>query len=342
MCFSIDNDSCTTGTVEEMMLISSKSLNYILNIREDNIVFFCVCPRGSLVQYFPRNKPMQWDLYHKDQIVFVLDVINNAKLQEGGCFYSFFGDDADLPPSVMETLFTLGQPLLSHAFRKHQKHPNIHAILVPDFHFIRSRGYKDIISKFSIRFFEPKIPKVFWRGTPTGPNYGEIVNQRSQMCVLAKHTFWVDAGITKVFSDAAEKAYEADGILKEFTPELEWANYQGIIDVDGSVNAWGLFWRLASGSVVFKFESNWSNPYIESMIPWLHYIPLKADLSDFVEITRLINSTSMQGLFQRIALNAKELTERFSYEAEVTRVATDLTQYWRRIRLGTNLSEGRM
>ena len=56
--------------------------------------------------------------------------------------------------------------------------------------------------------------------------------------------------------------------------EVEWANSSGILDVDGNVNAWGLYWRLASGSTIFKVESEYISSYTEHALPFVHYIPI--------------------------------------------------------------------
>ena len=56
--------------------------------------------------------------------------------------------------------------------------------------------------------------------------------------------------------------------------EAAWADSSGILDVDGNVNAWGLYWRLASGSTIFKVESEHISAYTEHAVPFVHYVPI--------------------------------------------------------------------
>ena len=103
----------------------------------------------------------------------------------------------------------------------------------------------------------------------------------------------------------------------------------GIMDMDGHANAWGLYWRIAGGSVVFKVESNWTNGYIRDLIPSgekQNYFKIKQDLSDMINVTRLVtrNDTNSMILMKRVSHNARELARKHSYHNEVARVAREL------------------
>jgi hypothetical protein len=57
-----------------------------------------------------------------------------------------------------------------------------------------------------------------------------------------------------------------------------------MLDIDGEVNAWsGLWWKLFSNSVVFKVDSHYEQWYYNELKEWVHYIPVKGDLSDLEE-----------------------------------------------------------
>ena len=107
-------------------------------------------------------------------------------------------------------------------------------------------------------------------------------------------------------------------------PEVRWAEHRGILDIDGNVNAWGLFWRLASGSVVFKVDSPHTNAYIERMQPWVHYLPIYANLSNLQEMTALVTKPACDALLQNITKNEVLLTQEFTLSKEITRVALEL------------------
>ena len=68
------------------------------------------------------------------------------------------------------------------------------------------------------------------------------------------------------------------------TSKTEMLQYKYQIDIDGEVSAWsGLWWKLYSNSVVFKVNSHYEQWYYNELKEWIHYIPVKADLSDLEE-----------------------------------------------------------
>ena len=109
---------------------------------------------------------------------------------------------------------------------------------------------------------------------------------------------------------------------------MEWADSSGILDVDGNVNAWGLYWRLASGSTVFKVESEYVNLYTEYAVPYVHYIPIAKNLSDFEEQTKLVTNKHSRHKLNRIARNSRRLMWNHTYKHEVKRVAMELASVW--------------
>jgi hypothetical protein len=119
-------------------------------------------------------------------------------------------------------------------------------------------------------------------------------------------------------------------LISPYVAEWAWLNYKGILNIDGHVNAWGLLWRLASKSTLFNVESEFTNPYIELMVPWQHYIPIKSDFSDLDKHTKLIISKNLTDilLLKNIIENANKLAQSFTYESEVDRVARELSVVW--------------
>ena len=137
-----------------------------------------------------------------------------------------------------------------------------------------------------------------------------------------------------------------------FKKETEWVKHRGILDIDGNVNAWGLFWRLASGSVLFKVESEFTNLYAQHMVPWYHYIPIARDLSDLKAVTKLVTLTPSNdilrgnevvdfarilrepALMESIAKNAIDFTQRFTYKKVVEQVVNQLNEIQARRSVG--------
>jgi hypothetical protein len=217
-------------------------------------------------------------------------------------------------------------------------------IFQPDYHFIGDRGFINFVNDAAgyKTPFERRLPMAFWRGAPHH-------KARMGICLLSRNYSWINA---KISIDT--EGLEPLNITGDRVDEKTWYGYRGIFDVDGFSNAWGLFWRLASGSVVFKIESTITNAYISKLQPWVHYIPIAEDLHDLYGRTRLIlgsidspsagsasgggNSSTAAAELSRqaetlrvlknITMNARKLAEEFSYEKEVKRVAYEISNYF--------------
>ena len=59
-----------------------------------------------------------------------------------------------------------------------------------------------------------------------------------------------------------------------------------VIDIDGNVNSWGLLWKLLSGSCVVRVQSPRQQWYHHRLEPWVHLVPVQADLSDLIPVLR--------------------------------------------------------
>lgn len=55
------------------------------------------------------------------------------------------------------------------------------------------------------------------------------------------------------------------------------------VNVDGTVAAYRLPYLLAGDSVVLKQDSQYYEFFYKQMKPYVHYIPVKADLSDLLD-----------------------------------------------------------
>ena len=202
-------------------------------------------------------------------------------------------------------------------------------IFSPDFHFIQTRGFTTLLADIRAREkpWSQRKPKVFWRGSSTG-NPPCAIGKRVKAAEIASPFSWCDIKISQLTIGCVEPL---NGLLmapKE--NETGWIEYRGILDIDGSVNAWGLFWRLASKSVVFHVESDYTNLYIKAMKPWIHYIPVHSNLSDLVEKTRIITSerVSDQVKLRAIARRAQELTKKFTFDIQVALLAEQIQTCW--------------
>jgi len=177
-------------------------------------------------------------------------------------------------------------------------------ILVPDRGFHASAGYaRSRRAAARGPDFADRDDAIVWRGSPTGQ--GAFSNdtmhasdadlrQRVRMCLLLRDA---GAGRPGLRTDAlivagrgvpaeARDAYRRHGIAGDRVPEASWIGRRFAIDIDGYANAFSnLFLRLLYGCCVIKVASpaGFRQWYYDRLVPWEHYVPVAADLSDLVE-----------------------------------------------------------
>jgi hypothetical protein len=139
-----------------------------------------------------------------------------------------------------------------------------------------------------------KKEKLFWRGMPwDGKHFGmynfdnwRTIPRGTLVSLSRKYPHLIDA----LFSQYPDKcASDPERCLREMGkiefvdwPEVLSYKYQAALDgVTCSFPA--TQWKLLSGSVVFKQDSENIQFFYDEMIPWKHYIPVKNDLSDVLE-----------------------------------------------------------
>ena len=270
--------------------------------------------------------------YHRSreaiQRGFLHDLFRHSNFNYTGPLSFNTGDNGSINCETALALRSWSYPFLSHALLNYSHTcPALNSLIFqPDHHFIQSHGFKDLISKLQSREIplSERIKKVVWRGSPTGRQVNGCDSiSRVRLCHLAKNISWLDFGISKHLPGCPGLA------LSNRIPEEEWTRFRGILDIDGNVNAWGLFWRLASGSTVFKVEGPWTNAYIGRMRPWVHYIPIFENLTNLEEVTRIITSDDVSDIrmLSDIAVNAMNLVMPMTYVSEVERVARELSTF---------------
>ena len=87
-------------------------------------------------------------------------------------------------------------------------------------------------------------------------------------------------------------------------PFYDFFNYKYQLCVDGTVAAYRLPYLLAGGSLVFKQDSKYYEHYYRDLKPWVHYVPVKEDLSDLVDQIKWAQNNDEKA--KQIALNARE------------------------------------
>lgn len=263
---------------------------------------------------------------------FMHKLSRSGMLKRSGSIIMRAEDFATLPRHIEQRLYRERLPLASHSHLSCVDDPGT-IISIPDPHYIGSGGFTGLIKTTSTHSrFISREPKIFWRGVTTGLVAYCSLLPRVQLSIIAKSLPWADI---KVASPLVQYCSDKDfnflietGALGERKAEVFWAQHRGILDIDGNSNAWGLFWRLGSGSAVFRVESSYCSMYSAGLIPWKHYLPLKSDFSDFQTVTKMVAENSSVELLEKIARNSAAYIRKFTMDKVMKTVAEQLNRAW--------------
>lgn len=142
-------------------------------------------------------------------------------------------------------------------------------------------------------------PTAVFRGSTTGCGVTVNSNQRLRLAYIASNTGsldgipLLDAGVTKWKTrprqiEGSELQTIEPGRLMPFdlvsylTPSQQ-SHYKYIINVAGHVSAFRLSYELSMGCTVIMVETPWKIWFSDMLIPYVHYVPVKFDLSDLVD-----------------------------------------------------------
>jgi hypothetical protein len=170
------------------------------------------------------------------------------------------------------------------------------SVVVPDPHFVGTRGYSRLrrtLSSARIPWDE-RQPRAMFRGSSTGGSLRagqrSSDNPRVRLCLRSLESpSELDARITRVVNADEGRAAEltAMGVTSRFMTPAEQAAFKYLVSIDGWAGEWdGLYWKLFSGSVVLLVESAWAQWYTHRLEPFVHYVPVSADLSNLIDQIR--------------------------------------------------------
>jgi hypothetical protein len=169
------------------------------------------------------------------------------------------------------------------------------------------------------------IDRAIFRGGPAGCGYTPETNGRLKIAELSKkHPTYINAKIT----GSGQNTVRFDpkyglGMMnpiatdkKNFVPMNEQGKYKYIVHIDGNVLAYRLLMTMATESLILRADSPYVSWVDHEIRPFEHYIPIKADLSDLVEVIGwcrkndvLCQRIAKRGyLFARNALTRKYIT----------------------------------
>lgn len=162
--------------------------------------------------------------------------------------------------------------------------------LKPPRYFSRSRLPQGLSECAKIPW-KVRKPVAVFRGSSTGVGVSVETNPRLHLASIVSPI--LDAGITKwclrprKVKGCSHLVTQDPNLfpfsLKTPLTTVEQAHYKYIVNVDGHVAASRLGAELATGSVILKVRSEWKLWFSDMLEPYVHYVPIKADLSDLIE-----------------------------------------------------------
>ena len=149
--------------------------------------------------------------------------------------------------------------------------------------------------------WENKKPIALFRGSSTGRGISIEDNIRLKVSYMSSLNLkdendnlnYLDAGITKwnvrpkkISNFSKLQTIDIESLpfgLSNYLSLKEQSEYKYIIHIDGHVSAFRLSLELSLKSVILLVESEWKMWYSEKLIPYVHYVPVKKDLSDLID-----------------------------------------------------------
>lgn len=169
--------------------------------------------------------------------------------------------------------------------------------------------------------WEDRKPIAVFRGGSTGSGTTIETNPRLKVAYLSQKSDnkdndglpYIDAGITewnlrprKTKNNPYLQTIDIKNIginlVDSMSPEQQ-STYKYLINIDGHVSAYRLSLELQSGSCILMVESKYRLWYKHMLKPYIHYIPIKSDLSDLIEKVKWCKNNDEK--CKRIASNAK-------------------------------------
>lgn len=222
-------------------------------------------------------------------------------------------------PNVELILITedgVEKAMLLPVFAFSKEEPASNVLLFPDFEMLAElldpqREWISLTHNYSKQFpWENKIAKAFFRGASTGrfnltaPDFN---NDRVRVVLFGKHhPDMVDATFNVVFQPPLQSLLDSLQIARGFVPIDKHFQYKYLLDIDGNASTYSRGrWILLSNSTLVKIMSSHRQWYYKAMRPWVHFVPIKNDLSDFESTLHFLMAND--GLARQIADNGTAL-----------------------------------
>ncbi|XP_072120419.1 protein O-glucosyltransferase 3 [Mobula birostris] len=141
-----------------------------------------------------------------------------------------------------------------------------------------------------------KTQQAFWRGRDSSEERLKLVR------ISRKNRDLLDAGITAYFFFREEEKALGKAQLISF---FDFFKYKYQVNVDGTVAAYRFPYLMLGDSLVLKQDSKYYEHFYKSLKPWIHYIPVRRDLSDLIEKIKWVKDNDAEA--QKIARSGQVL-----------------------------------
>lgn len=287
---------------------NEKSINKFIK------TWFC---NNCLIRYeYPVNES---DTNVSNILDFFTELCENRKLPD----IDFFVNKRDFPllkknlTEPYDDIWGKDKPLISHKYENYlpilsmSKTDEFNDLLIPTHEDWARCQYQDNRKWFSDSRiekedetisddFHTKIPTAVFRGSSTGNGFTIETNTRLKLAYLsslehkqADNVLYLNCGITKWNSRVKKMGHtkKLEVIepkvlnikLSDFMPLKTQRQYKYIVHVDGHVSAFRLSAMMKLNCVLLIVDSPWKLWFSDMLLPYEHYIPIKADLSDIYE-----------------------------------------------------------
>lgn len=207
--------------------------------------------------------------------------------------------------------------------------------MLVDPYFYNLKGYAKFAAMDLIPWAQREA-KLVWRGSTTG-SVGHVTTAdmteddqslclRTRLVLMAKQDPRCDVKFVEVVQSSNDTRDHArllgKSLLGDYIKEKHMMHFRYGLDIDGNTNSWSQFVKLARlGCCIFKVDSpmGFRQWYSHRFEPMHHFIPVRADLSDFQE--KLDWAYSNPEACEAIAMSAHDIASSMTIERELNRTA---------------------
>ncbi|XP_012231666.1 protein O-glucosyltransferase 2-like isoform X2 [Linepithema humile] len=133
-----------------------------------------------------------------------------------------------------------------------------------------------------------KTEQLFWRGRDSRRERLDLIE------ISKKHPELFNVSITNFFFFRDE--IDKYGPAQDHVSFFNFFKYKYQLNIDGTVAAYRFPYLLTGDSLVFKQESKYYEFFYKDLVPGLHYVPVKSDLSDLVDKIKWAKEHDEDGL----------------------------------------------